>query len=126
MTPYGDTETVQHWLRLPDGNEPLPEPKADPGFEVRGGANELKNLKTGEGGGGGFNQNTIILLLYIYIYIKYDISKILFWKLLGGGSVKSHGIPLRALTQDLKMPISKTRLKFNCQNRVQISKGQPR
>ena len=27
--------------------------RADPGFEVRGGANGLENLKTGGGGGGG-------------------------------------------------------------------------
>ena len=50
-------------------------PRADPGFEVRGGANGLENVKTGVGGGGwGWGGVSHIFQIYydyysIYIYI---------------------------------------------------------
>ena len=51
-------------------------PRADPGFEVRGGANGFDNLKTRGGGGGGhiYFKYTTITITYIYIYIYISIT----------------------------------------------------
>ena len=63
--------------RLKHRNNPwiTPVTRADPGFEVRGGANGLENLKTGGGGG---CVNTLKIRLFIYIYIRLFSNSILY------------------------------------------------
>ena len=49
--------------------------RADPGFEVRGGANGLEDFETGGGGGGIWNTITyFIVYISNTIYFKYDFK----------------------------------------------------
>ena len=52
--------------------------RADPGFEVRGGANGLENLKTGGGGGGGGGSCINYKYFVIYIFQIRYMSNTLF------------------------------------------------
>ena len=55
--------------------------RADPGFEVRGGANGLDNFENRGGGGGGGGEICIIYLKYDYIFIVYIyISNTIYFK----------------------------------------------